>query len=100
MATPKKGAVKSAAKSIKIVSNVEMLKLESNVPMPERGFRDPVFVEQVNSLLLQIKPKQSFVVPKAKLHTVKKLIRTHHEAMVFKSMVIKPEERFARIWRV
>lgn len=100
MATPKKTAEKIPAKSVRSVSVPEVLKLETNVPMPERGIRDPEFVVKVSEILTQIKPRQSFVVPKVKLHTVKKIIKTQHAAMVMKSAVIKPDERFARIWRV
>jgi len=100
MATPKKSAEKLPAKVGRPLNQPEVLKLETNVPMPERGVRDPEFVIRVNEILTQIKPRQSFVVPRVKLHTVKKLIKTQHASMIMKSAVIKPDERFARIWRV
>jgi len=100
MESSKKIAAKSAVKLKSVADEMQTLKLESNVPLPERGVRDPEFVKQVGDLLTQIKPRQSFVIPKVKLHTVKKIIKTHHGNLLMKSAVIKPEQRFARIWRV
>lgn len=100
MASPKKVAAKLPAKTVEKTVEFELLKLETNVPMPERGVRDPEFLKKVNDILTQIKPRQSFVIPKIKLHTVKKIIKTHHANMIVKSAVIKPQEQFARLWRV
>jgi hypothetical protein len=100
MASPKKVVAKSAAKLKRVGNEPDTLRLETGIPLPERGIRDPEFVKQVSDLLGQIKPRQSFVVPKVKLHTVKKLIKTNHGNLLMKSALIKPEERFARIWRV
>ena len=100
MASPKKTPAKSAVKLGRPAKEMETLKIETNVPLPERGIRDPEFVKQVSSLLDHIKPRQSFVIPKVKLHTVKKLMKTQYASMLMKSAVIQPEQRFARIWRV
>lgn len=80
---------------------MDILKIENNVPMPQRGIRDPEFVSKVVTILSQIKPKQSFVVPKKKAHAVKKVCKSEqHSHMVVRMAVIKPEERFVRVWRV
>ena len=100
MATSKKSAVKSAAKTLLVKHSMHVLKLESNVPLPERGIRDPQFVQEASQIIKSMKVSQSFVVPKHKLHSVKKLIKTDFENLVVKSALIKPEEKFARIWRV
>lgn len=104
MASPKKVAAKLPAKTVeKLVEKTvefELFKLETNVPMPERGVRDPEFLKKINDILAQIKPRQSFVIPRVKLHTVKKIIKTNYAAMIVKSAVIKPQEQFARLWRV
>jgi hypothetical protein len=99
MATSKKTAVKKAAF---VTAPVEptMLKLEDNIPVPERGMRDPMFMQQVSDLLKKIKPKQSFIVPRIKLHSVKRMAKNQFEHMLVRGIVIKPEEKFARIWRV
>lgn len=100
MATSKKSAAKSAAKTFPVKQHMSVLKLESNVPLPERGIRDPQFVLEASQIIKSMKVSQSFVVPKHKLHSVKKLIKTDFENLVVKSALIKPEEKFARIWRV
>lgn len=99
MATSKKQVAKSAPVGRPRLEPVTM-KLESNIPIPLRGIRDPQFVTQVVSLLREIKPKQSFVVPKEKLHAVKKLVKTDFQSLVVKSALIKPDDKFARVWRV
>jgi hypothetical protein len=100
MATSKKPAAKSAAKATMVKNHLSILKLESNVPLPERGIRDPQFVQEASQIIKSMKVSQSFVVPKHKLHSVKKLIKNDFENLVVKSALIKPEEKFARIWRV
>jgi hypothetical protein len=99
MATSKKPAVKKAAN---VTSPVQptILKIEDNIPVPERGMRDPMFMQQVGDLLKKIKPSQSFIVPKVKLYSVKRMAKNQFEHMVVRGIVIKPEEKFARIWRV
>lgn len=83
------------------VDGMDILKLENNVPMPQRGVRDPEFISKVGVILSQIKPKQSFVVPKRKAHSVKKVCKSEqYSHMVVRMAVIKPEERFVRVWRV
>jgi len=99
MATSKKQVAKSAPVGRPKLEPVT-LKLENNVPIPPRGIRDPHFVNEVSSLLNSIKPKQSFVVPKEKLHAVKRLIKTDYQSFVVKSALIKPDDKFARVWRV
>ncbi len=80
---------------------MDILKIENNIPIPARGVRDPEFVAKVGSILSQIKLKQSFVVPKRKAHSVKKVCKSdQYSHMVVRMAVIKPEERFVRVWRV
>ncbi len=80
---------------------MDILKLENNIPMPARGVRDPEFIAKVGAILTHIKPKQSFVVPKKKAHSVKKVCKSdQYSHMVVRMAVIKPEERFVRVWRV
>ena len=82
-------------------TDLKVLKLENNVPMPERGARDPEFIEKVSGLLSQMKVKQSFVVPKKKAHSVKKVAKSDTFAHITMRMsVIKPDQKFVRIWRV
>lgn len=99
MATTKK-PVKSTGKLKPIRSEMSVLIIEDNVPLPERGVRDPLFLQQAVDILKKIKPKQSFVVPKSKLHSVKRLVKTEFDHLVVKGQVIQPENKFARIWRV
>ncbi len=80
---------------------LQVLKLENNVPMPERGTRDPEFVERVSGLLAQMKVNQSFVVPKKKAHTVKKVTKSDtFNHLTMRMSVIKPDNKFVRIWRL
>lgn len=81
-------------------NGMDILKLENNIPLPARGVRDPLFLEKASKVLNDIKVSQSFVVPKPKLYAVQKLVKTSYQSMVIKSAVIKPDNKFARIWRV
>jgi len=100
MANSKKQPVKSAGRPRVLKQEMSLLTLEDNVPLPERGVRDPLFLQQAGDILKKIKPRQSFVVPKSKLHSVKRLIKSDFERLVIKGQVIQPENKFARIWRV
>lgn len=100
MATSKKQPVKSTGKLRPLKPEVSLLTLEDNIPLPERGVRDPLFLKQAGDILKKIKPQQSFVVPKSKLHSVKQLIKNEYDHLVIKGQVIQPENKFARIWRV
>ena len=99
MATTKK-PVKSTGKLRPLKSETSVLTIEDNVPLPERGVRDPAFLLEAGNILKKIKPKQSFVVPKSKLHSVKRLVKMEFDHLVIKGQVIQPENKFARIWRV
>lgn len=77
-----------------------VLMLESGIPFPARAFRDPEFIEKANALMKGMKVSQSFVVPKERLHAVKRVAKLNYEALMFKSTIIKPDMKFARVWRV
>lgn len=104
MAVSKKQSTKTATKSSvpeAVNDSVPLFKLENNIPIPERGNRDPEFVAKVTNLLSIIKTSQSFVVPKKKAHHVKKLSQNENFVhMHIRMSTIKPDEKFVRIWRV
>lgn len=77
-----------------------VLVLETGIPFPARAFRDPEFIDKADSIMRSMKVSQSFVVPKERLHAVKRVAKLYYESMVFKSTVIKPDMKFARVWRV
>ena len=62
--------------------------------------RDPEFNAKAIELLNSIKVKQSFVVPKNKAFTVKKISKLKFANMVLRSALIKPHNQFVRVWRV
>lgn len=97
-----KKPLKKSASSAKIAidNGINLLQIENNVPLPERGMRDPEFHAKATELLSNIKVKQSFVVPKNKAFTVKKLGKSKFENMVLRSALIKPHNQFVRVWRV
>ena len=76
------------------------MSIENNIPLPKRGVRDPEFLLRAEKLLKKIKPKQSFVVPKSKLYSIQKLVKSDFPAYKIRSSVIKPENKFARVWRL
>lgn len=100
MSSKKTAPVAAAKAALRSKNEQEVLKLESNIPFPERGFRDPEFVQRTEEVLKVIKNTQSFVVPKAKFFAVKKLIKMKYGAYVIKSAIIKPDAKFVRLWRV
>lgn len=108
MANSKKTPIKKKASVKKVgpkstitdYNGMDILKLENNVPLPLRGIRDPLFIEKASKILNDIKVSQSFVVPKPKLYAIQKLAKDSYQSIVIKSAVIKPENKFARIWRV
>ena len=99
MSTKKVAIAQVAKTGTRSKNELEVLKLESNVPFPERGFRDPAFIEKADELLKTMRVTQSFVIPKNKFHAFKKLVKIKHGAYVIKSTVIKPDNKFVRIWR-
>lgn len=76
------------------------MKIEDNIPLPKRGIRDPAFLLKASDLLKQIKVKQSFVVPKNKVYAVKKINRTDFAHLALRTALIKPQNQFARVWRI
>lgn len=103
MSTKKSAAAKKTAQprtDTHSKKEYEVLKLETGIPLPLRSFRDPVFMDKVDVLVKGMKVNQSFVVPKERLHAVKRLVKVRHEELLFKSSLIKPDEKFARVWRV
>lgn len=96
-ATKKAVQVKGGTHS-KIEQSV--LVLETGIPFPIRAFRDPEFIEKADALMRGMKISQSFVVPKERLHAVKRIAKINYESQLFKSTIIKPDLKFARVWRV
>lgn len=99
----KKKAVTKKSSTKPVITDyngMDILKLENNIPLPPRGVRDSLFVEKASKVLNDMKVSQSFVVPKPKLYAIQKLAKTSYQSMVIKYAVIKPENKFARIWRV
>lgn len=97
-----KAAAKKSAKNKTVKPSVNgfvMLTLENNVPLPARGERDPEFKSKVRDLLKAIKKGQSFVVPKPRLHMVKKIAGSEFDSYRLRSSIIVPDKKFARIWR-
>lgn len=92
--------VKAGTSAHKQESMLSILTLENNIPVPLRGLHDPEFVKAIDRLFRDMKPRQSFVVPKPKAHGVKRIHKANHSEILIKSSVIKPEEKFVRFWRL
>lgn len=97
----KKSTLKtSKAEVVKLPAGLELLKLETGVPIPDRTMRDPVFYNAILNLLKNIKPKQSFVLKKSKVHFTLNLAKKEFESYKMKSSIILPDKNFSRIWRI
>jgi hypothetical protein len=81
-------------------SELKLLTLESGIPLPARGERDPEFKNLVRDLLKTMKKGQSFVVPKQKIHLIKKMTSSEFENYKIRTSVITPDKKFGRIWRL
>jgi hypothetical protein len=77
-----------------------LLELESGIPIPERGVRDPEFYNKMTEVLGSMKPKQSFAMPTRKLHTTKKIIKSHFQNYKIRCVAIDPDKKFTRVWRL
>lgn len=97
MATSKKGTgVVNTSKK----KSLSVFEIEDNVPIPPRGARDPETAAKINSILSNLKVKQSFVVPKNKVHTTQQIAKRDFPNIAIRTSIINPEKKFARIWRI
>lgn len=79
---------------------VETFKLESGIPIPTRKERNPEAKSRARIILAQMKPGQSFVVPKSDLYFVKAVYKAEFEAYKIKITPTLPNGKFFRIFRV
>jgi hypothetical protein len=83
-------------------NSIELFKLESNVSIPTRGAttKNQEARIKIRSLFSQMKPGQSFVVPKELIHPVYHLARTEFEAYKISRSKTTQDGKFFRIFRV
>lgn len=97
MTKPKKPIPKVVAK---ILPSISLMKIENNVPLVGRRPYDPVFEASVLKILNDIRPRQSFVVERPRLHMIKRIINDQFEAYKMKTAIVDAEKKFVRIWRL
>lgn len=82
--------------------SIQLFKLESNVTIPKRGSatKNQEARIKIRDLFNQMKPGQSFVVPKDLLHPVYHIVRTEFEAYKISRSKTTQDGKFFRIFRV
>lgn len=81
-------------------NELAILTIETGVPLPERGERDPEFNAKVRGIIGKLKIGQSFVVTKQKLGTVAALAKKDFPEFHLRKAIILPGKTFCRFWRV
>jgi len=83
-----------------VVGGMKIMVLETGVPVPSRGNRNEEARGQMRSLFSQMKPGQSFVVPRKLVHVGVYLINKEFEGYKIKTSATSPEKKFFRIFRI
>lgn len=80
-------------------TEADLFKIEKNVKMPIARF-DHATTARIRDVLKQLQVNQSFVVPYKNRQTAQYLNRKEKLGMVLKSVVITPQKKFARVFRL
>lgn len=99
----KKGTAKPSSKRIASVSDqesVETFKLENNIPLPQRIDKNLREKTQLRIIFEQMKPGQSFVVPKGSLYFARAIYKSEFESYRIKISPTPTNGKFYRIFRV
>lgn len=76
-----------------------ILELESGIPMPTKNSRNEDARNKMRSLFGQMKPGQSFVVPKNLLHVATHLAKKEYQEYKLRSTATSSDKKFYRIFR-
>lgn len=76
-----------------------IMELESGIPMPTKNSRNEDARNKMRSLFGQMKPGQSFVVPKNLLHVATHLAKKEYQEYKLRSTATSSDKKFYRIFR-
>lgn len=85
---------------VKPAPSISLMTIENDIPIVGRRPHDPVFEKNVIKILTDIKPKQSFVVERPRVHMIKRIIKDRYEAYKMKTAIVDSDKKFVRIWRL
>jgi hypothetical protein len=80
-------------------AGIQILKIETGVPIPTRG-RNEAQRTEIRKVLGEIKVGQSFVVPKSMVHIVRYLVRNEYDAYRTRISATSPDKEFYRLHRI
>jgi hypothetical protein len=88
---------KAAAETVQ--TGIQILKIETGIPIPTKGRNDEQR-QEIRNILKKIETGQSFVVPKNLVHVVRYLAKTEFEAYRMRSSPTSGDKQFYRLHRV